>query len=259
MLMDHTIVTLDEMRKKTKQMADTDELCSQHGGKYVEAFCDDHDAICCIECITENHRQCKMVRTLEQASLDIKTRLDPLVYRMNELEKQAVSVVEDRKTNMEDLLKQKKDVLTEVNKTRTDMQRYFETLETKLKEEIAQTHESLSEELQLQAHNFEHIFTNCRKRVLTASVNYGSNRDIFLTAFKLRKQCELYKIYIRSQSENSLRNDYSLHMNEIIKKFTNQIKSMGNVSIEQKSTNIVPSFYKYTRLSDCKYVGQILV
>ncbi|VDI18510.1 Hypothetical predicted protein [Mytilus galloprovincialis] len=87
MLMDHTIVTLDEMRKQPKQISDTAELYSQHGGKYVEAFCDDHDAICCVECITEKHRQCKTVRTLEQASLGIKTKLDPLVYRMNELEK----------------------------------------------------------------------------------------------------------------------------------------------------------------------------
>ncbi|XP_076112010.1 uncharacterized protein LOC143080170 [Mytilus galloprovincialis] len=251
MLMDHTIVTLDEMRKQPKQISDTDELCSQHGGKYVEAFCDDHDAICCVECVTENHRQCKTVRTLEQASLGIKTRLDPLVYRINELEKQAVSVVEDRKTNMDDLLKQKEDILTEVNKTRTDMQSYFETLETKLKEDIVQTHESLSEELQLQAQSFQHIFNNCDngKRVLTASVDYGSDRDIFLTAFKLRKQCELHEIYIRSQSEKILRHDYSLHMNEIIKTFTDQIKSMGNVSIEQKPTNIVPTFYKDMHVS----------
>jgi hypothetical protein len=77
-----------------------------------------------------------------------KKKLDPLFYRLSELEKQAISVVENRKTNMEDLLKQKEDILSEVNRTRADIQCYFETLESKLKEEIAITHEALSEKLQ---------------------------------------------------------------------------------------------------------------
>ena len=250
-LMNHKVITLEEMRKQPPKISDADEFCSKHGGKLVEAFCDDHDEVCCVECVTENHRQCKMVGTIDQLSLDVKKKLDPLFYRLSELEKQAISVVENRKTNMEDLLKQKEDILSEVNRTRADIQCYFETLESKLKEEIAITHEALSEKLQLQAQNFEYIFNSCDngKKVLIASVTYGTDKDTFLTAFKLRKQCERHELYVKTLSENILRHDYSLHMNEVVKTFTEEIHNMGNVSVDKTATNIVPAFYKDMRVS----------
>lgn len=246
MLMDHKVITLEEMRKQPTRIPETDELCQKHAGKLIEAYCDDHDVICCVECITENHRQCKMVRTIDQVALGIKSKLESLFFRLDELTSQAVSVVEDRKTNLDDLLRQKEDILTEVNRTRDDIQRYFEILENKMKEDIAQTHEKLSEELQLQARNFQHIHDNCDngKKVLIASVKYATDRDTFLTAYKIRKQCENHEMYIRSQSENILRHDYSLHMNDIIKTFTETVNDMGNMANDQTPTNIIPAFYR---------------
>lgn len=246
MLMDHKVVTLEEMRKQPTRIPETEELCQKHAGKLIEAYCNDHDAICCVECITDDHRQCKMVRTIDQAALGIKSKLESLFYRLDELKSQAVSVVENRKTNMEDLLLQKEDILNEVDKTKEDIQRYFETLEIKLKDDITQTHEKLSEELQQQARNFEHIYNNCDngKKVLTASMSYATDRDTFLTAYKVRKQCENHEMYVRSQSENILRHDYSLHMNEIIKTFTDTVNEMGNMSHDQTPTNILPAFYR---------------
>lgn len=250
-LMDHKVVNLEDMRNEPQKASEADELCTKHAGKRIEAFCDDHDAICCVECVTDSHRQCKMVGTIDQMSGDIKKKLEPLVFRLDELEKQAVSVVENRKTNMEDLLKQKEDILTEVNRTRTEVQRYFETLEANMKEEIAKTHEALSEELRLQAQNFEYIFNSCDngKKSLMASMVYGTDRDTFLTAYKLRKQCERHELYIKSQSENILRHDYSLHMNEVVKTFTEKIHSMGHITVEKAPTNMLPAFYKDMRVS----------
>jgi hypothetical protein len=70
-----------------------------------------------------------------------------------------------------------------------------------------------------------------------------------LTAFKLRKQCERHELYVKTQSENILRHDYSLHMNEVVKTFTEEIHNMGNVSVDKTATNIVPAFYKDMRVS----------
>ncbi|XP_071127407.1 E3 ubiquitin-protein ligase Midline-1-like [Mytilus edulis] len=45
------------------------EKCSLHPSNIVEAFCTDHEELCCVFCLTSSHRKCENVKTLSEITI----------------------------------------------------------------------------------------------------------------------------------------------------------------------------------------------
>ncbi|CAG2250650.1 unnamed protein product [Mytilus edulis] len=67
---DHKVVKIDEI-KKCASGSDYDlslvsDSCPIHKSKIFEAFCFDHQKLCCVLCLTLQHRNCKFVHAIDE-------------------------------------------------------------------------------------------------------------------------------------------------------------------------------------------------
>ncbi|XP_076109043.1 uncharacterized protein LOC143077042 [Mytilus galloprovincialis] len=110
-------------------LAETNEFCSKHETKPLDVYCIDHSVLCCVVCLTVNHRTCE-VKYIEELG-DVKAEnielflieLDDVKCSLNELikskarnkeslkssfqtiEKEAISTTANLKKRMDDLCK----------------------------------------------------------------------------------------------------------------------------------------------------------
>ena len=47
---------LDEIYLPQQELSDEYELCEYHAGQAIKMYCQQHDAVCCTVCISEEHR-----------------------------------------------------------------------------------------------------------------------------------------------------------------------------------------------------------
>lgn len=67
----HSLLSIEEM-----DWISTDQFCEKYPDKKLERFCVDHDEVCCLTCITTDHKTCHQIRGLEDAAKDSQDSLD---------------------------------------------------------------------------------------------------------------------------------------------------------------------------------------
>lgn len=259
MLMEHAVFSLEEIRKQPRKIAETEEICSLHPGKNVEAICHNHDKLCCMDCVAYNHSECKQVIPITDAAKEIKGSRDitNLIIKMKQIDNQAVSVIESQSANMEELQKQQDTMISEIQNLRAEITRHLEAMEQRFREDFSIMHKALLEKLEIQSREFGYIHEaiNNGQKVLTVSLSHGSSDQVYVTAHKLKNICKEYEKFIKTESRHIYHHDYNLEFNEAIEGFTTKVNSIAKINIDRSPTNTVPTFMKdmvATHLGDIK-------
>lgn len=246
MLMEHEIFSLEEIRGQPRKIADTEEICSLHPGKNVEAICHNHDKLCCMDCVAYHHNDCKKVMPITDAAKEIKGSkvITNLIIKMKQVDNQAVSVVESRSSNVEELQKKQDSLIFEIQQLRAKITRHLEEMEEQFKQDFSIMHNALLEKLDIQSKEFGFIHSaiNNGQKVLNVSLSHGSNEQVYITAHKLKKICEEHEKFIKTESRNIYHHDYNLKCTEAIEEFTSRVNSIANINISRLPTNTVPTF-----------------
>lgn len=248
MLMDHEVLSLEDIRGHPRKIADTEEICSIHTGKNVEAICHNHDKLCCMDCVAYQHKDCKKVTPLTDAAREIKgsKAITNLIIKMKQIDNQAVSVVESRSSNVEELQNQQDAMVLRIQELKAEVIKHLDEMEEQFRQDFSIIHTALLEKLEIQSREFGfiHRAINNGQKVLNVSLSHGSNEQVYVTAHKLKKICEKHEKYIKTESRNIYHHEYNLKLNETIEEFTACINSLAKINISRLATNIVPAFMK---------------
>lgn len=251
-LMDHSILSLDEIRNRSPKAAETEELCQTHAGKIVEAFCYDHDQLCCLDCVTYDHRGCRKVKSLEETARSIKDgdTLRAVTGQLEWVEEHAKTVIKSRTNTISELDEKQDAIMSDVASLRDEIEQLLRQMEEKLKTELSKMHTALVEELKLQRQDFENMYkaADNGKKVLVVSKALGSDTELCVTAHNLRKRCEEHESSIKSESSNVYNYNYELVVNDVINEFTQNVRSVGRINILRSPSNILPAYMKDMRI-----------
>lgn len=56
--------------KVRENEVETDEVCPEHEGKLIDAFCHQHRKLCCCICLAKHHRSCQLVEVIADMSVE---------------------------------------------------------------------------------------------------------------------------------------------------------------------------------------------
>ncbi|XP_060073206.1 E3 ubiquitin-protein ligase TRIM8-like [Ylistrum balloti] len=251
-LMDHTVLNLDDIRNKPSKMAETGELCQTHAGKIVEAFCQDHDCLCCLDCVTHEHKKCPKVRSLGEISAGIRDSgvIKAVADQLKWVENHALAVINSRSSTVEELDRKRETILSDVASLRDEIESLLQQMETKLNEELSKMHGAVVEKLNLQSKDFEYVYkaADNGKKVLAVSKAMGTDSEVYVSTQKLRKRCEEHEEFVKSESSKVFNYNYEFVVNDVINEFTKNVLSIGRINILRAPNNILPAYMKDMRI-----------
>ncbi|OWF44193.1 probable E3 ubiquitin-protein ligase TRIM8 [Mizuhopecten yessoensis] len=251
-LMDHTVLNTEEIRNKPHKMAETEELCQTHAGKVVEAFCYDHDHLCCLDCVTYDHRKCQKVKSLDEIACGIKESgvIKSVADKLKWVEDHTLAVINSRSNTIEELGRKQEAILSDVASLRDEIETLLQQMEEKLKEELSKMHEAIVEQLKVQSKDFEYICKAAEngKKILAVSEAMGAENEVYVTTQKLRKRCEEHDRFMKSESSRVFDYNYEFVVNDVINEFTRNVLSVGKINIMRAPNNILPAFLKDRRI-----------
>ncbi|XP_076071357.1 uncharacterized protein LOC143042783 [Mytilus galloprovincialis] len=105
---DHKIVKIEEMDTASSGVDEPDlsmisDSCPLHTSKFLEAFCFDHQQLCCLLCITLHHRKCEHVQAFEEMQ-NLKTdKISVLLSEVNDIKVKVENVMKEKNDEKEKL------------------------------------------------------------------------------------------------------------------------------------------------------------
>ena len=136
LLKTHFVFELQEMAelgegKMLASMFSKYLTCSVHTDKALSLFCKDDNALCCVDCVLDNHRHCACVVKLKNKSNKQDKEAEVIKIKEN-IEKTAsqIRVITDHKKKKVTEIKPKADLMnTQINELRTKVNGIFDALE----------------------------------------------------------------------------------------------------------------------------------
>ncbi|XP_071124286.1 E3 ubiquitin-protein ligase TRIM56-like [Mytilus edulis] len=105
---DHKIVKIEEMDTASSGVDEPDlsmisDSCPLHTSKFLEAFCFDHQQLCCLLCITLHQRKCEHVQAFEEMQ-NLKTdKISVLLSEVNDIKVKVENVMKEKNDEKEKL------------------------------------------------------------------------------------------------------------------------------------------------------------
>ncbi|VDI51975.1 tripartite motif-containing protein 2/3 [Mytilus galloprovincialis] len=104
---DHKVVQIDEMNfpsiVKEPNLGMLSDSCPIHTSKVLEAFCFDHQKLCCVLCLTLQHRKCKDVQAIEEMQNLKNVKMSMLLSEVNAIKVKVGKVMKEKNGEKEKL------------------------------------------------------------------------------------------------------------------------------------------------------------
>jgi len=213
---EHRIVTIGTSEET--EHIEFDENCKIHTGKYIEAFCLDHNELLCAVCLLKAHRKCENVKTIEEVvdiSIDAEPRTD-IENSLNIMQKTITSVVSQFDLNVVSLGNDKDSVITKMETFVADAKRALDKAFDTFKKKMDMIHSTKQEELKARNDIMRTFQSDLNKwQILMAEVQIrGSRQQMFVTSEKVKYEITQKYEQIRTQLKNSKVVNLSLHLDE---------------------------------------------
>lgn len=144
----HEITTLRDASETLPPSHFDMDMCRKHGNRKMEVFCENHQTLCCILCLSFQHRACKTVNLIEKISKKCKKeKSHPLEAEIAKLCKRLGEIIMAEKSNIANI-----DELTEkyegdIMKAKADMLTLLDKLEEKHLNELTKLSKEAKEKL----------------------------------------------------------------------------------------------------------------
>ncbi|XP_076071970.1 uncharacterized protein LOC143043651 [Mytilus galloprovincialis] len=107
LFVDHKVIRIDEMNfpsiVEEPDLSMISDSCPVHTSKVLEAFCFDHQQLCCLLCITLHHRKCEQVQAIEEMEKPKSDKLSMLLSEINDIKVKVEKVMKEKKGEKEKL------------------------------------------------------------------------------------------------------------------------------------------------------------
>ena len=230
--------------------------CSRHSDKVLAYICHEHDDLCCINCIIENHRRCDDVKDLTGliGKTDTKNELSKMKDQIQNLFLQIKAITDFRKNDVAENKEKVEVICTQIREIRTKLNTVFDALE----ENVQIKTKAFVKNYTVEADNESKILEEKKQR-LTAFLSLigkietkGSHSQLFIVLRKLRskvKNIENETIELgRSCCRHELRLQTEKMLNDLIEIGPNDSSQLAIVTEKDLPVANLPAFPK--NLSD---------
>ncbi|KAJ8311635.1 hypothetical protein KUTeg_010990 [Tegillarca granosa] len=253
---DHVLKNIDEMQ--TIPVVTSLQMCENHKGKTVEAFCSDHNQPCCATCVAIHHRKCDHVTTLEEAARGIlKSKdLSELLQRLKDTSTINQTLINDKRENIKALEDQKARIEKELQNARQRVIENFDKQHSTFMKKFSQKHNTKIEEMTdsiKEIENRDKAIQNCTN-LIEVSMTRSSETHVFLEMKKvIEKEEEQIKVLEQIHTKHK-RIDFDFKMDKDLDKLVNDFKTIGEVEIVEHSKSLTKSYPRMiggTILKEC--------
>ncbi|XP_076117533.1 E3 ubiquitin-protein ligase TRIM45-like [Mytilus galloprovincialis] len=126
LLSSHPVITLEEFGKNISglDLHAVSENCNEHPSNSIEAFCFNHDQLCCIQCVTTNHWNCESVKSIEEIT-NSDSVYETIQDKLECIKQATLKLLNEKQ-------KQKHDLKEKLKTTGNDAAMFFEQVKCKL-------------------------------------------------------------------------------------------------------------------------------
>ncbi|CAC5423318.1 TRIM56 [Mytilus coruscus] len=189
----HKIVQIEEINTSINSdepdLSMISDLCPVHTSKVLEAFCFDHQELCCVFCLALQHRKCENVQVIEDIKHLKKDRINALV-----------SEVTDAKVKVETMIKEKRVNKEKLDTTFTEIEVQANTFIVSLKDKLDNLLALFIKELNITRDDSEHEFENKLKSLQKLSNHFD---EFQCTAKTVQEHGTLNQIFIHFEKSKT--------------------------------------------------------
>jgi hypothetical protein len=130
---DHVTITVTEYQKLPAFIVGINPLCDEHREKY-QAYCKEHEKVCCRKCVFTCHKNCKDIVPLEDVVDNEKnsSSLQEMEHLLDDLTKNIKAIITSGQDNLDMLNETKAGIEKQIKQTRLAINGYLDKLEKEL-------------------------------------------------------------------------------------------------------------------------------
>lgn len=152
----HEITTLRDASATLPPSHIDMDMCRKHGNRKMEVFCENHQTLCCILCLSFQHRGCKTVNLIEKISKKCKKENShPLEAEIAKLCKRLDETIMAEKSNIANIEELTERYEGDIRKAKADMVTLLDKLEEKHLNELTKLSKQAKEKLEKSIKSFE--------------------------------------------------------------------------------------------------------
>lgn len=152
----HEITTLRDASATLPPSHIDMDMCRKHGNRKMEVFCENHQTLCCILCLSFQHRACKTVNLIEKISKKCKQEKSyPLEAEIAKLCKRLDETIMAEKSNIANIEGLTERYEGDIRKAKADMVTLLDKLEEKHLNELTKLSKQAKEKLEKSIKSFE--------------------------------------------------------------------------------------------------------
>ncbi|XP_033731669.1 E3 ubiquitin-protein ligase Midline-1-like [Pecten maximus] len=233
LLSTHKVIAIDEVSKTDIRMpVSIVNTCPRHTGKTIEVYCHNHNALCCVLCVTLSHRMCTQVSSLEDTTMMFS--LDLIECELGKMKDESKTIVEEDENKLttleDDYQKMTSNMAMMIKKAKDKMGDLHQRFQTGLDVTYRRHRESLHERLRtnriFQA-NIEN--TNQLMRVVKEK---NPVVDIFIVTEQSKTQL-LSHVRRLQQKTGDKHNTFELKIryDDVLEKVNNVMTTVGRLEV----------------------------
>ncbi|CAG2214220.1 TRIM56 [Mytilus edulis] len=255
LLSSHPVIKLEEFGKNTYglDLHAVFENCNEHPSNSYDAFCFNHEQLCCIQCVTTNHRNCESVKSISEIT-NSNSVYDTLQDKLECIKQATLKLLNEKES-------QKRDLKEKLETTGNDAALFLEQVKCKL--------DALFETFKKQLNVFldeQNTNLNIRMRLLeqfVGSLNhwitvnrvvkeFGTKTQHFIQVETMKNQIKTSLIEIDKVIKHETALDIEFAKNEILE----QLDTADSMGILNKTEHDLGDQIKEIR-NCCKNLGII--
>ncbi|CAG2193837.1 unnamed protein product [Mytilus edulis] len=212
---------------------DGELICAHHHRKF-KYYCIMHDEPCCDRCHKRTHNKCVDVLTLScihnvqssAAFSELEDEIDNLTFNINSNE-------ENKKSLLNNLFREKIEVLQEIDKNRAICNNKLDQIQTELQNELEQVFNTMREEVEGELDEIQYLrHLAANSRTTKDEIKTTSNdAQCFLNMKRLSKAIRQAHFKLESLSSVSSLHDVNLNFSPNIE-LLDSLDSLGTISLD---------------------------
>ena len=249
----HALVNVNDS-KNVRALTIHEEIikCFLHIGKFIEMYCVDHNKLVCSECVTNDHKGCQNLITIDKVAGEIRKSLEAhkLLDKLKENMEESECIVVDRKRNIDKLEANKSKVLEQVRQVKAEVNKVLDELEQMFSDDLDATHEIEVGLLEDQIHRCELLQKAIKSStgVLNAAIKHGTDNELFVVAHKMEKELRRYETVLEKEANVTYEVDYKLDVNYEIEHILLALDEIGVLRVHKDPSIVSPFVKKNARL-----------
>ena len=191
---------------------EVEEICAEHDGEVINAFCYNHQKLCCIICLIKNHRTCLSVKSLEDIATEKEeNHVTTILSSLSKMEKSLENMQLNNQAKISHLISKKDAICFDSEKKIEEVRKQMDDAHEQWVKRFEQTHMDSVGNIEIVSDELKRFSTTlCETRILLQSLlANGSPKQLFITKHKQLAQMAEHLFRMKSLDIWDLPEDYS--------------------------------------------------